>query len=70
MQQTNVLYSILVQVDFDIPQQPTVYKVNVYSGKKSRVEKGKLSIRYWYTYQQHQVRIGRAPNYDTDKITY
>jgi dipeptidyl aminopeptidase/acylaminoacyl peptidase len=61
---------ILVQVDFDIPQQPTVYKVNVYTGKRSRVEKGKLSIRHWYTDQQHQVRIGRARNYNTGKITY
>jgi hypothetical protein len=31
--------SILLQVDFDIPQQPTVYKVNVYTGKKTALKK-------------------------------
>ena len=61
---------VLVEVDFDVPQEPSVYKVNVYTARKSRIEKGKRNIRNWYTDQQHQVRIGRARNYDTGKITY
>lgn len=61
---------ILVEVDFDEPQKPSVYKVNVREGKQLRIERGKLSIRSWITDQQSQLRIGRAHDYTTGKITY
>ncbi len=59
---------ILVAVDFDVPNMPSVYKVNVNSSKKRRVEKGKRSIRQWVTDQQGQVRIGRAYDYDDGDV--
>lgn len=61
---------ILVEVDFDKPQQPSVYKVNVRTGKQKRVEKGKRYIRSWTTDQQNRIRIGRARDYESGKITY
>jgi dipeptidyl aminopeptidase/acylaminoacyl peptidase len=61
---------ILVEADFDKPQQPSVYKVNVRTGKQKWLEKGKRSIRSWMTDQQSRIRIGRARDYRTGKITY
>lgn len=61
---------VLVEVDFDVQFEPSVYKLNVRSGKMKRIERGKLKIRNWYTDQQNVVRIGRARNYNTGKITY
>jgi dipeptidyl aminopeptidase/acylaminoacyl peptidase len=61
---------VMVEVDYDVPQKPSVYKVNIYTSKKSRIEKGKLDIRSWITDQQHQVRIGRARDFNTGEVTY
>lgn len=60
---------IMIEVDFDVPTQPSVYKVNVRTLKRKRVEKGKRYIRRWLTDQQHVARIGRAQDYDTGKVT-
>jgi len=61
---------ILVEVDFDKPQQPSVYKINVRTGRQKRIERGKRFIRSWTTDQQNKIRIGRARNYQSGKITY
>lgn len=61
---------ILAEADFDTPQQPGVYKLNIRNGKYRRVERGKRFIRSWTTDQQSQIRIGRARDYDSGKITY
>lgn len=38
---------ILIALDLDIANMPSVYKLNVNTGRRSRVTKGKLSIRDW-----------------------
>lgn len=61
---------ILIEVDYDVQLQPSVFKVNVYTTKRKRLEKGKRLIRSWMTDQQHVIRLGKAIDYDTGKITY
>lgn len=61
---------ILVEVDFDVQLQPSVFKVNVRTGKRKRIERGKLLIRSWYTDQQSVLRAGKAINYDSGLVTY
>ncbi|MCC2616990.1 S9 family peptidase [Aestuariibacter halophilus] len=56
---------VLIEVDLDVQNQPSVYKLNVHTGAKSRVEKGKRQIRWFMTDQQHRVRLGEKLSYRT-----
>lgn len=56
---------ILIAVDLDIQNMPSVYKLNVNNGKKKRIEKGKRMIRDWMTDQQHRLRLGYVTEYKT-----
>ena len=60
---------ILVALDLDRANQPSVYKVNVNTKRKKRVEKGKLSIRDWIVDGQGQLRAGRALDFETGKAS-
>lgn len=56
---------ILIAIDLDVANMPSVYKVNVNTKKKKRIEKGKRQIRDWMTDQQHRLRLGYVTNYKT-----
>ncbi len=56
---------IMVAVDFDVQNMPSVYKINVNNSAQSRVEKGKRQIRDWMTDQQGRLRVGYFTNYKT-----
>nr|WP_136252045.1 S9 family peptidase [Ningiella ruwaisensis] len=56
---------VIIAVDLDVPHMPSVYKLNVRTGRTSRIEKGKLSIRRWVLDRQHNLRIGISYNYNT-----
>ncbi|MBF7074462.1 S9 family peptidase [Glaciecola sp. MH2013] len=60
---------IMVAVDFDVPNMPSVYKIALKNGKKSRIEKGKRQIRSWITDQQSRLRIGVAYDYDDGDVS-
>lgn len=55
---------IMVAVDLDKPLQPSVYKLNIYTKKKKRLERGKRQIRSYMTDQQSRVRVGKKLNYE------
>lgn len=61
---------ILVQVDVDTPQQPSVFRLNVRTDRKRRVQSGWMGIRRWITDQQHIVRIGMTRDYETGDVDY
>lgn len=61
---------ILMQIDLDSYALPSVFKVNVYTKRKSRVERGKKDIRHWITDQQGVVRIGMSRIFDETVVTY
>jgi dipeptidyl aminopeptidase/acylaminoacyl peptidase len=54
---------ILIALDIDSPNQPGVYKLNIYTTLMSRISRGKLQIRDWMTDQQGNLRLGDALNY-------
>ncbi len=56
---------ILVAIDLDKPNQPSVYKLNIYSNKKSRIFKGKRMIRSFMTDQQSRLRLAKSVSYKT-----
>ncbi|WJG10135.1 prolyl oligopeptidase family serine peptidase [Aliiglaciecola sp. LCG003] len=56
---------ILIALDQDTVNLPSVYKVNIYSGEKTRIERGKRQVRDWLTDQQGRLRIGYFTNYKT-----
>ena len=56
---------ILMAIDVVMPGLPSVYKVNVVTGKVKRLIKGKREIRDWMTDRQHNVRIGVTLNYES-----
>ncbi len=55
---------ILIAVDFDVATEPSVYKLNIYTMKKNRIEKGKRRIRQWWTDQQSALRLGKTKGYE------
>ncbi|MFC3122567.1 alpha/beta hydrolase family protein [Agaribacter flavus] len=61
---------ILMAVDRDVHAMPSVFRVNINTGRKKRVERAKMSIRDWTTDQQHVVRVGYAYDYDSGDTTY
>jgi dipeptidyl aminopeptidase/acylaminoacyl peptidase len=56
---------ILVGLDFDKPNQPSVYKVNVNTTRKKRIERGKLGIRSWLVDRQGNLRVGKTLDFET-----
>jgi dipeptidyl aminopeptidase/acylaminoacyl peptidase len=56
---------VLMELDLDVVNLPSVYKINVNSGRKSRITKGKMSVRSWMADRQGNLRLGEALNYKT-----
>lgn len=55
---------ILMALDYDTANMPSVYKVSLYSRRMSRVQRGKMQVRTWYTDQQSRLRAGYALDYE------
>lgn len=51
---------ILLQMDIVRPGEPAVYKLNIKTKKRTRVLKGRRSVDYWMTDQNHDVRYGEG----------
>ncbi|MBT0586214.1 alpha/beta hydrolase family protein [Alteromonas oceanisediminis] len=60
---------IMVAIDLDRQFLPSVYKLNIYSTRTKRVEKGKREVRDWLTDQQHHLRVGIATDYSDGEKT-
>ena len=56
---------ILMAIDVEVFALPSVFKVNVYTGSTTRLERGKRSIRDWVVDRQHNVRVGITLDYDS-----
>ena len=56
---------ILLSIDLDKPNEPSVYRLNVNSKKMKRIERPARLIRNWITDQQSLVRAGERLNYKT-----
>ena len=56
---------VLIELDLDVANLPSVYKVNVSTGRKSRITKGKMSVRSWMADRQGNLRLGEALSYKT-----
>lgn len=54
---------VLIALDADTQNLPSVYRLNIYTKKLSRVEKGKRKVRSWLTDQQSQLRLGKSLDY-------
>lgn len=60
---------ILVAVDLDTVNMPSVYKLNINNRKLSRLERGKMDVRDWMADRQGNVRIGEALDYKTGEAS-
>lgn len=49
---------ILLAADLDNPNRPSVYKINLESGKRQKVQRSKSYIVDWYADQQGRIRLG------------
>jgi len=49
---------VLVSADLDTPGAPSVYRINIYTGKKKRILRSNRPIRNWITDSQGNVRVG------------
>lgn len=58
---------ILMAIDFDEPNLPTVYKIDVETGSRKRVQRHKPDVRDWMVDQQDVVRIGET--FDANEST-
>ena len=60
---------ILIAIDLDIPNLPSVYKLNIYTRRKSRIEKGKMDVRDWMADRQGNLRLGQALDYNSGEAS-
>ncbi|MBF7074463.1 S9 family peptidase [Glaciecola sp. MH2013] len=56
---------VLVALDRDVQNMPSVFKVNISTGKTKRIEMAKHDIRDWTTDRQGVLRVGEAFDYET-----
>jgi len=49
---------VLISVDFEEPTYPSVYKMNIYNGKRKLIKRFQPPIRQWITDQQGRIRVG------------
>ena len=56
---------ILLALDIEFKNNPSVFKVNLNDGKFTRVEKARLGIREWFADRQGRLAVGVSLNYDT-----
>ncbi|MEP1552081.1 MAG: S9 family peptidase [Paraglaciecola sp.] len=61
--------NILIALDLDTVNLPGVYRLNINTGRKSRISRGKLNIRDWMTDRQGTLRLGEALNYKTGEAS-
>ncbi|QCZ95054.1 alpha/beta hydrolase family protein [Salinimonas iocasae] len=55
---------IMMQVDTNTVATPSVFKINVNTFHRTRIERAKRKVRDWITDQQSALRLGIARNYD------
>jgi dipeptidyl aminopeptidase/acylaminoacyl peptidase len=60
---------ILIAIDLDVPNLPSVYKLNIYTRRKSRIEKGKMDVRDWMADRQGNLRLGQALDYNSGEAS-
>ena len=60
---------VLIALDLKVPNLPGVYKLNIKTGKQSRIIKGKMAVRSWMADRQGQLRLGESLNYKTGKAS-
>ena len=62
---------VLIALDLDSPNMPSVYRLNIYNKRLQRIERGKRKIRSWMTDQQGNLRLGHAVDYKSgEAIVY
>jgi dipeptidyl aminopeptidase/acylaminoacyl peptidase len=59
---------ILMAIDFNIANKPSLYKVNIRTGQRSRIKKGKTYIENWVADRQGIARI--SLNVDETQVSY
>lgn len=60
---------IMVAIDLDTANLPSVYKLNIYNKKLKRLEKGKMDVRDWMADRQGNLRLGKALNYESGEAS-
>ncbi len=60
---------ILIALDLEVANLPDVYKLNINTGNKSRISRGKMSVRDWMADRQGNLRLGEALNYKTGEAS-
>ena len=49
---------VLVAADLEYPGAPTVYRINIYTGKRKRIQRANRPIQGWMTDKQGNLRVG------------
>lgn len=56
---------VLMGFDFDRTGSTDAYKVNVFSGRRSKIQVGRRGIYRWYTDQTSEIRMGTGIKHDS-----
>lgn len=62
--------NILVQLNRDSHNRPTVYRVNIYTNHLSRVQRPRSMIRRWYATHEGNVRLAIGYKHNRDPQTF
>lgn len=60
---------ILLALDLDVANMPSVYRVNINTRSRHRLQRGKMRVRSWMADRQGNVRLGESLSYKTGKAS-
>ena len=60
---------ILLALDLDVANMPSVYRVNINTRSRHRLQRSKMRVRSWMADRQGNVRLGESLNYKTGKAS-
>ena len=62
--------NILVQLNRDARNRPSVYRLNIYTNRLSRVQRPRSMIRRWYSTYEGNIQLAIGYRNDSDPIVY
>lgn len=61
---------ILLQLNRDNPNRPSVYRLNIYNNRLSRIHKPRSAVRRWYANHEGEVVMAIGYRRETDPVVY
>jgi dipeptidyl aminopeptidase/acylaminoacyl peptidase len=61
---------ILIQLNRDDPNRPSVYKLNIYTNKMSRLRRPRSLVRRWYATHEGEIKLAIGYRNESEPVVY